>query len=405
MLLLVYSTCSIDRFLSPSGAIDVLDDLLNYDKIERGTLQLQLGVISVWELVEKIILEFKLPASSKKIQILLSFMVDGGDSHTPYEDTAVCRARELPTDARDAKVIGDSVRLTQVLRNLMSNALKFTPEAGSIRVKAVFVQSRHKHAPEQKTLSKHEIVTVTSIGKLEITVQDSGAGMSPEQLSKLFCDGVQFNANELQAGGGSGLGLFIAKGLVRQHKGSLSATSDGLGHGATFSLSLPLYDVPEYNGKKKDTEKGHSLKKEPSVESTAISSGERTQTASLHVLVVDDVRSNRKLLRRLLETKGHVCREAENGKMAVEMVQAAVDEGKPFGSVLMDFEMPLMDGPSAAKEIRSLGCDVNIVGITGNVLPEDVSYFLSCGANEVLSKPVKLNELDSLWCEYGVYGL
>jgi len=385
-----------------SGAIDILNDLLNYDKIERGTLQLQLGVLSAWSLIEKVILEFKLPASSKQILLHLSFKVEKDVDDLSEQNNSVTRGRELPLGVRDLCLLGDSIRLTQVLRNMMSNALKFTPEGGSIQVKASFVESKRAHAPEEKHVSKTETVTAAYRGKLKVAVQDSGAGMSPEQLTRLFRDGVQFNANELQAGGGSGLGLFIAKGLVKQHKGTLSASSDGLGRGSTFSLSLPLWNVPDHV-EKHTGPKLMAATNELSSVATGATSGEPVRASSLYVLVVDDVLSNRKLLRRVLETKGHICAEAEDGRKAVEMVQAASACGKPFESVLMDYEMPHLDGPSAAKEIRRLGIDTNIVGITGNVLPEDVSHFLRCGANEVLSKPVKYAELDSLWSEYGVY--
>ena len=82
-------------------------------------------------------------------------------------------------------------------------------------------------------------------GTLEVTVTDSGAGMSKDQVAQLFRDGVQFNVNQLQAGNGSGLGLYIAKGIVEQHGGKLSAASEGLGFGTTFTMTLPLYYIPD----------------------------------------------------------------------------------------------------------------------------------------------------------------
>ena len=125
----------------------------------------------------------------------------------------------------------------------------------------------------------------------------------------------------------------------------------------------------------------------------------------LHVLVVDDVSSNRKLLRRLLERSGHSCAEAENGQSAVDMIVQASDANTPFHSILLDFEMPIMDGPTAAKEIRRLGFDLNIIGITGNVLPDDVRFFQACGADDVLAKPIKMPDLYASWQESGIYAL
>lgn len=91
----------------------------------------------------------------------------------------------------------------------------------------------------------------------------------------------------------------------------------------------------------------------------------------------------------------------KDGKQAVEIVKKAEEEQEPFDSVLLDYEMPVMNGPNAAKEIRQtlLDEEINIIGVTGNVLPEDVSYFEKCGANAVLSKPVKINDLIACWLE------
>lgn len=122
---------------------------------------------------------------------------------------------------------------------------------------------------------------------------------------------------------------------------------------------------------------------------------------AMKILVVDDVMSNRKLLKRLLERCGHRCDEAENGKECVEMVLLAAIQNRSYDSVLLDFEMPIMNGPTAAKEIRKNGFKkLNIVGITGNVLPEDVKYFKSCGANDVRAKPVKIADINKSWMEF-----
>jgi CheY-like chemotaxis protein len=111
--------------------------------------------------------------------------------------------------------------------------------------------------------------------------------------------------------------------------------------------------------------------------------------------------SNRKLLARILANAGHCCEMAENGKVGLHMLLESIESNAPFDAVLMDFEMQVMNGPEAAKCIRAAGSDVYIVGVTGNVLPEDVHKFVSCGANAVLPKPIKLADLESLWMESG----
>jgi signal transduction histidine kinase len=179
------------------GAVDILNDLLNYDKIEQGNLQLSLEMISIWELVEKAILEFKVPASSKKVSLCIAF---GEETRTTP------RAPDLPADIRCLQVAGDPVRLLQVVRNLMSNALKFTPVGGSIRVEGIYLADQEaKEGPLEESiyLEDDESTFGTRRGSIRVRVIDSGAGMSEAQLANLFQEGVQFNVNELQAGGGS----------------------------------------------------------------------------------------------------------------------------------------------------------------------------------------------------------
>ena len=124
---------------------------------------------------------------------------------------------------------------------------------------------------------------------------------------------------------------------------------------------------------------------------------------SLNVLVVDDAVMNRKLLVRLLQNKGHKCEQAVDGAEAVEKVSKALEAGKPFDSILLDYEMPQMDGPTAASRMSQLqGFNSYVVGITGNVLPEDVAHFKKCGAQQVLPKPLDVLALTSLWEEAGI---
>jgi hypothetical protein len=184
------------------------------------------------------------------------------------------------------------------------------------------------------SLQNNQAISGAKVGYIKVIVSDTGAGMTTDQLGRLFQDGVQFNVNELQKGGGSGLGLYIAKGIVKQHNGSLSATSDGIGKGTTFELNLPLWKLS--SGSISDEEEGKSdlLLSECTEENLAPKS-----LSSMKILVVDDVMSNRKLLRRLLERCGHHCDEAQNGKQCVEMVSQASSSGHPYDSILLDFEV------------------------------------------------------------------
>ena len=399
-----------DVLSNAQSAVDVLNDLLNYDKIETGTLTLELMEIKVWHLVQKCTNEFKLPASNKSLSLKVCFCERGGDclpSSRCYKHST-----DLSDDALQHVVIGDSVRLTQVLRNLVSNALKFTPVNGTVTVRAASVGA----TSEMKTfaLKNGESVTLKQSGKLRLIVKDTGAGMSQDQLAKLFRPGVQFDANSLQGGKGSGFGLYIAKGIVEQHGGTLTASSEGLGEGSTFTMMLPLYHDPDVslhdrskvsNGERRvsfDIEAGLGTATQEAKEVEAQQSTASLESMALRILVVDDVASNRKLLCRLLKNAGHTFDDAVNGKEAVDKVQEAIKKGELYDTILLDYEMPVMNGPTAAKEIRALGSDVFIVAITGNMLPEDVAYFRSCGADAVLPKPFKMNELDTLWLEHGL---
>jgi CheY-like chemotaxis protein len=267
-------------------------------------------------------------------------------------------------------------------------------------------------------LANGERVAYRRKGTFKVDVNDDGVGMSEEQLAKLFGVGVQFNVNNLQAGQGSGLGLYIARGIMHQHDGDLTASSEGIGKGATFTMTLPVYEVPDHVTPEHDQNvavpstipplllSSSSLmnrKIESDLYSTStvpvkfpISLPEPSKIR--RILVVDDSNMNRKLLVRLLQKQGYQCDEAENGQVAIEKVQHSLDEKNPYHTILLDFEMPVKNGPDACLELRgTLGCQSIIIGLTGNVMAEDVQLFKSRGANDVLAKPFKLEELNNAW--------
>ena len=236
-------------------------------------------------------------------------------------------------------------------------------------------------------------MTLDCSPRVIIHVIDDGVGMSPDQVKTVFHDGTQFNANRLQAGGGSGLGLNIAKGMAEQHKGSLVCSSPGLDQGTTFTLSLPLYEWDE------------------PAPSTAVHSQDAADMSSsrmeedkdkpLHFLVVDDSPTNRKLCMRILEKHGHSCVGAQDGQEALQIVRQDLSA---FDCILLDYEMPVCNGPDACKAIRTLGCSSFIVGCTGNVMSEDVEHFRRCGANWVLPKPFRMEALEQQLVEHGFLG-
>mmetsp|Transcript_56410 Transcript_56410/g.136883 ORF Transcript_56410/g.136883 Transcript_56410/m.136883 type:complete len:469 (+) Transcript_56410:1690-3096(+) len=382
---------SSDILVNAHSAVDVLNDLLNYDKVESGTLSLELSTIPIWDLIEKTVAEFRTQADCSKIDYSLDFspLLESSTN----SQGIMSSVSQLPRDVKNRKIVGDNARITQVLRNLISNALKFSPQNGKLTIQTRW--NRHVSSKVMKkspvfTLHSGEVCSFPQTGELFVEVKDTGAGMTGDQLNNLFHEGVQFNVNELQAGQGSGLGLFIAKGILDQHGGSLSADSEGLNCGTTFTMKIPLYYVP-------DPESGDLE-----------GSGEEAKgdddlpVTPLTVLVVDDSAMNRKMLIRLLKNQNHSCDEAIDGLDAVARVMDGVSKGTRYDAILMDYEMPVMNGPEAVKNIRAMGCDSFVAGVTGNLFPEDIAYFKECGANIVLGKPFDLGELVNSLVEFGV---
>jgi signal transduction histidine kinase/CheY-like chemotaxis protein len=357
------------------SAVDVLNDFLNYDNIETGNLTLELSVVRLFDLIEDAASEFKLVAANSNIRLV----VDTPRGQGKIGPDAACFT------------VGDTVRITQVLRNLVSNAIQFTPDEGLVEVKATWIAASLKRKDDYKkfVLKNGEKLKVLQSGFLRLAVTDTGKGMTQLQIRNTLRKGPQLNVNGLTAGDGSGIGLWVAKGIVNGHGGTLTAASEGLGQGCCFTVSLPSYDVARA--------KGVRLPRE-STEDAGDCLGR------LKVLVVDDAKMNSKLLMRLVSKKGHTVEGAEDGEVAVDKASAAMVANADFDVILMDYQMPNMDGPTATKLLRENGCNAFIVGVTGNVMAEDVAHFKKCGANAVLHKPAKLEELENLWIESGIRG-
>ena len=258
-----------------------------------------------------------------------------------------------------------------------------------MHVIATYAPDKSESTREEKIeLHNGDELMIQRAGNMVLRVNDSGAGMTREQIAQLFRPNTQFNANALQHGQGSGLGLFIAKGIAEQHGGSLTASSAGLGLGSTFTFSLPLFCLPE----SVEDILGYSHRSDRVSQLEDI-----IPPKDLKVLVVDDARSNRRFLVRWLTNHGHQCDEAADGLEAVDLVIAS---NEPYDVILMDGAMPHMNGGDAIKKIRDFGCNALIIGISGNVLQEDIDLFMISGANAVLPKPLQFSDLDALLSEY-----
>ncbi|MEI8265923.1 MAG: ATP-binding protein [Betaproteobacteria bacterium] len=258
-----------------------------------------------------------------------------------------------------AHVLGDAKRVQQVLVNLLSNAVKFT-DRGQV------------------------VLRITSEGARHVfEVSDTGIGLNTEQISRLFQPFEQADNSSTRRHGGAGLGLVISLHLAREMGGDITVRSMP-GQGSTFVFSVTL---PESQAG--DTEPGALI-------------GATGRLHGLSVLAAEDIEVNRFLLARVLEQEDARVQFAEDGAAAVQAVQAQVrpapgagadPRGAPFDVVLMDLQMPVMDGFEATRHIRAIRPDLPVIGLTAHALPEERARCLDAGMAGHVPKPVDVEEL------------
>lgn len=201
-----------------------------------------------------------------------------------------------------------------------------------------------------------------------------------ENQEKLFGEIIQFSAKEQQQGGGSGLGLFISKGIIDLHGGNIAVFSKGLGHGCTFYIELPTMSSIAV---RKSLDRGISAGNLKSLLSFS-KSGQ-----SIKLLVVDDSYLCRKMVSQLLDKFSVESEVAENGQEAVDKVMGSLKSGLiAYDGIIIDGEMPIMDGLQAVKAIRALGFSGRIFGCTGDTNPAMQAAFLAAGADKTFLKPL-----------------
>jgi CheY-like chemotaxis protein len=256
---------------------------------------------------------------------------------------------------------GDPLRLRQVLLNLVGNAIKFT-EQGSV---TLTVSQRPREDGEGAWV--------------RFAVQDTGVGIEPDKLQHLFDAFTQADRSIARQYGGSGLGLAISQRLVRAMGGELEATSTP-GVGSIFSFELPLVAGD--------------------AETLAVVESSQAQAiAPRRILVAEDVEINRQILRTALTRQGHHIVFAQDGVQALELVQR-----EPFDLVLMDVQMPVLDGVEATRRIRKLPGPISgipIIGLTANVMARERERYLGAGMNACLPKPIEWQQLEAALAEYG----
>jgi signal transduction histidine kinase/CheY-like chemotaxis protein len=246
----------------------------------------------------------------------------------------------------DYYVHSDELRISQILVNLLSNAAKFTPEGGKITLDINLEKTGNQNI-------------------ISIAVSDTGIGIAREALSKLFDSFEQADTTITRRFGGTGLGLAISKKIAELMHGSINVTSV-VGEGSVFTVAFPV----TFGGKLEN-------QIEDDTDVTADFSGKR-------ILIVEDVEVNRLIVTSLLEDTGAIADEAENGSIAVDMVK-----NNHYDLILMDMQMPVMDGLTATREIRTFNPDVPIIAMTANAFREDAERCLEAGMNGHISKPIE----------------
>jgi CheY-like chemotaxis protein len=259
-------------------------------------------------------------------------------------------------------LIGDDQRLSQIVANLMSNAIKFTPKGGTV------------------TLRARRVATEADLVSLRVEVEDTGIGITEEQRTHLFEQFEQAENSTTRKYGGTGLGLAISRRLLEMMGGAIDFTSEP-GKGSNFFFTvrlrsanpdahdLPVSGDPEQHG--------------PGGE------GYPGRFEGYHLLLVEDVEVNREIVSALLEDTRIDIDYAENGQEALEIF--ASDPGR-YDIIFMDVQMPIMDGYEATRRIRGLDIPeakkVPIIALTANVFKGDVKKALDAGMNDHLGKPL-----------------
>ena len=321
---------------STDVALTVLNDLLNYDKIEMGNLRIEVRKVAIWKMVQNVVNSFALDAKTRKVKLSISCDVD--NVHNSAERTLLLS---------HLFVNGDVIRLGQVVRNLVSNAVKFSLEGNYVIVAVKWVEHGLPSAvvpPLDQNdgtlhMSESDYNTANRMGSILISIHDTGPGISFDNQKKLFEQGRQFNVNQLQSGGGSGLGLFISKGIVELHHGKIWAESqtEGEGKGSTFFVELPVLHRPMSDADDPNTSLGSSSSTSGRQLSSYVLT-EKDERKSCKILVVDDSLPNRKMLTKLLSTRGYSCVTASDGKECVDIILGP--NGHEFDCILLDNHMP-----------------------------------------------------------------
>ena len=330
--------------------LQIINDILDLSKIEAGKMQIEHVQCSPCEILSDVASLMRIRADAKNLRLLVEY--DG----------------PVPSTIRT-----DSIRLRQILMNLISNAIKFT-EVGEIRI-VVRVLNAASDNPQ-----------------LQVEVHDSGIGMQESGMAELFQPFSQIDSSTTRRHGGTGLGLAISKRLAERLGGDISVRSV-LGRGSTFGLTVATGVL-----------RREDLLEEPPIECPSVRSSAISHSSSekinCRVLLAEDGPDNQRLISFLLKAAGGEVVVAENGQIACNLALAARDDGTPFDVILMDMQMPVLDGYDATRLLRQSGYQNPIIALTAHAMSADRDKCLRCGCDDYMAKPIERAKLIALVAEY-----
>jgi signal transduction histidine kinase/DNA-binding NarL/FixJ family response regulator len=339
------------RTIQRSGEhlLGLINDILDFSRIDAGRLILEERDFSLEHELQSVISLCGVPASAKRLPISIRM------------DPALAPGYR-----------GDATRLRQILVNLVGNAVKFT-DNGGVRIEA---------EPAWEKDNLHHLV---------LRVIDTGSGIPSNRLEDLFSAFQQLDGSATRRHGGTGLGLAISRRLARLMGGDIRVRSIP-GEGSTFILEVPLAPLDHVPNLSIDERLSHQIEPDAPV-----------PTRPLRILLAEDILENQILAQAILEKQGHSVTIAGDGRQALECILS----GGPFDVILMDIQMPVMDGIETTQAIRDLPSDrlfpdgrpiasLPIIAFTADALPGDRERFLAAGMNEHLPKPLSVKRLRSL---------
>ncbi|AXQ97782.1 ATP-binding protein [Pseudoalteromonas piscicida] len=308
--------------------LGLINDILDMSKIEANKLEVELVESNLFQAIAHVDSLLGKQIRDKGLEFSLNY-------HFPLPDFVVI----------------DPTRLRQILLNLTSNAMKFT------------------------TVGKISIDVACQNERLMITVRDTGIGMTANEQKELFSAFYQADSSTSRKYGGTGLGLNISKSLARKLDGDISVESE-VGSGTAFTLTVGLYTTEK-------TKWVQSLAQIGDVREQGPVSDEINQELKGEVLLAEDNTDNSKLIKRILERMGLSVTAVENGQLAVQ----AILDGD-FDLILMDIQMPVMDGEQAFSFIQATGCSTPVIALTANTMQHEIERYLKLGFSDHLAKPI-----------------